>query len=158
MWRDDATKQPFDLCSRPSESALRPPISNERARRPERERARWTRSEARDEGARRIITLRRAEVEKPQSGGCCQTALSPPCALGRPQLSRLLVKGLPTGGGRVAPSGARRALALSNFSTDNRLQAGRLSVNHTQGSSTSLLLEPAHRRRLSGGPRTKAGL
>ena len=99
MSRDDATKQPFDLCSRPSESALRPPISNERARRPERERARWTRSEARDEGARRITTLRRAEVEKPQSGGCCQTALSPPCALGRPQLSRLLVKGLPTGGG-----------------------------------------------------------
>jgi len=157
MSRDDATKQPFDLCSRPSESALRPPISNERARRPERERARWTRSEARDEGARRIITLRRAEVEKPQSGGCCQTALSPPCALGRPWRGGGGLYRLPSGGGRVDPSGARRPPLFVNPLGPPTSRAGRLSVNHTQGGFTSLLLKPAHRRRLPGGPRTKAG-
>ena len=61
-------------------------------------------------------------------------------------------------GGRVDPSGARRAPRSGHSFGPPTSRAGRLSVHPTQGGFTSLLLKPAHRRRLSGGPRTKAGL
>ena len=78
-------------------------------------------------------------------------ARAPLARWGRPQL-------VIVGGGGVDPSGARRAPRSGHSFGPPTSRAGRLSVNHTQGSFTSLLLEPAHRRRLPGGPRTKAGL